>query len=143
MALSGCLAPIFLAWLIFFAAPPVRAQSDSSEGISPVPILTGNASFVTTFDGGTPHLGPNISPVVLVALGERWLIESRGAFESDLSQPPGSSAFKGKVTKAVEYLQLDYIANPYLTVTVGRFLTPFGVFNERLYPAWIRNLQTR
>jgi hypothetical protein len=38
-------------------------------------------------------------------------------------------------------LQLDYIANPYLTVTARRFLTSFGIFNERLYLAWIRNLQ--
>jgi hypothetical protein len=29
-----------------------------------------------------------------------------------------------------------------MTVTVGRFLTPFGIFNERLYPIWIRNLQS-
>jgi hypothetical protein len=28
-----------------------------------------------------------------------------------------------------------------LTVTAGRFLTPFGIFNERLYPIWIRALQ--
>ena len=41
----------------------------------------------------------------------------------------------------VDYAQLDYIANPYLTVTAGRFLTPFGIFNERLYPVWIRSLQ--
>ena len=25
--------------------------------------------------------------------------------------------------------------------TAGRFLTPFGIFNERLYPVWIRALQ--
>jgi hypothetical protein len=41
----------------------------------------------------------------------------------------------------VDYAQIDYIANPYLTVTAGRFLTPFGIFNERLYPVWIRSLQ--
>ena len=29
----------------------------------------------------------------------------------------------------------------YLTITAGRFLTPFGIFNERLYPVWIRFLQ--
>jgi hypothetical protein len=44
------------------------------------------------------------------------------------------------VQKEEEYAQLDFIASPYMTVTVGRFLTPFGIFNERLYPVWIRNL---
>jgi len=42
----------------------------------------------------------------------------------------------------VDYLQVDYIANPYVTITVGRYLTPFGVYNERLYPVWIRDLQS-
>jgi len=69
-------------------------------------------------------------------------MESRGTFEADLTQRPGSSAFHGQVLKGVDYLQLDFIANPYVTVTAGRFLTPFGIFNERLYPIWIRNLQT-
>jgi hypothetical protein len=45
------------------------------------------------------------------------------------------------VSKNLDYLQADYIANPYVTVTMGRFLTPFGIFNERLYPIWIRSLQ--
>src|SRR2546427_10904985 len=57
-------------------------------------------------------------------------------------QEPGLSGFHGKVAKAVDYAQLDFVANPYLTVKVGSFLTTFGIFNERLYPAWIRNLQT-
>ncbi len=39
-------------------------------------------------------------------------------------------------------MELDYIANRYGTLTVGRFLTPFNIFNERLYPNWIRNTQT-
>jgi hypothetical protein len=59
-----------------------------------------------------------------------------------MTQEPGSSSFHGQVLKSIDYAQLDFIANPYVTVTVGRFLTPFGIFNERLYPIWIRNLQT-
>jgi len=47
-----------------------------------------------------------------------------------------------KLLKEVDYAQLDFIANRYVTITAGRFLTPFGIFNERLYPIWIRNLQT-
>jgi len=123
-------------------APTLRAQSGEPDSPRPVPILSLGAGFITTFDGGDAHLGPLIAPVLLVPIGERWLIESRATFESDLSRPPGSDAFRGKVKKEVDYLQLDFIANPYVTITVGRFLTPFGIFNERLYPVWIRNLQT-
>ena len=132
---------LFAALLIFLGAPYLLAQQEDDTPKA-IPIIIGGAGFITTFDGGQPHLGPLIAPVVLVPLGDRWLIESRATFESDLSQPPGSSSFHGKVLKEVDYLQLDFIANPYLTVTVGRFLTPFGIFNERLYPIWIRNLQT-
>ncbi len=78
---------------------------------------------------------------MLVPLGERWLIESRGEFKGEFERPSGGGSFKGQVEKEVDYLQVDYIANPYVTVTVGRFLTPFGIFNERLYPVWIRSLQ--
>jgi hypothetical protein len=98
--------------------------------------------FVTQFQGGQPNLDPLVSPIFLVPLGDHWLIESRDTFESDFAQAPGSSAFHGYIQKEVDYLQVDYIANPYLTVTVGRYLTPFGIFNERLYPIWIRDLQT-
>ncbi len=125
-------------------SPRVAAQTqDNSFDLpKPVPVFSSGMGFITPFEGGQPHLDPLISPVFLVPLGDRWLIESRDTFESDLATLPGSSSFHGTVEKEVDYLQLDYIANPYLTVTVGRFLTPFGIYNERLYPIWIRDLQS-
>lgn len=132
---------IGLLWTLMLAQP-LRAQAEQDDDVKPVPLLTGSGGFITTFDGGEPHLGPIVMPVVLVPLGKRWLVETRATFESDLVQVPGESGFHGKVAKAVDYAELDFIANPYLTLTVGRFLTPFGIFNERLYPVWIRNLQT-
>jgi hypothetical protein len=125
--------------------PDPQASSEQyapPQGIKPVPVLSGSTGFITTFDGGDAHLGPIITSVVLLPLGQRWLVETRATFESDLSQPPGQSGFHGVVKKEVDYAQLDFIANPRVTVTVGRFLTPFGIFNERLYPVWIRNLQS-
>jgi hypothetical protein len=130
--------------LALFLAPAIFAQSQGadSEAIKPIPIFTMGTGFITTFQGGTPHLGPLISPIFLVPIGDKWLIESRDTFESDLAPPPGGSNFKGVLEKEVDYLQLDYIANPHLTITVGRYLTPFGIYNERLYPIWIRDLQS-
>lgn len=120
----------------------LSAETQPDEEVTPVPLLTGSAGFITTFDGGEPHLHPIVTPLVLVPIGRRWVFETRATFETDLVQLPGSSGFHGTVAKEVEYVQLDFIANPYMTVTVGRFLTPFGIFNERLYPVWIRNLQS-
>lgn len=37
----------------------------------------------------------------------------------------------------VEYAQLDYLWNDYITFTAGKFLVPFGAFNRRLHPTWI------
>jgi len=126
------------------AADPDPQTSDSAATSGgPVPILSVGLADNTFFEGGTAHLHPLVSPVVLIPLGDNWLIESRDTFEIDLAPEPGSNgAYKGYLQKEVDYLQLDYIANPYLTVTVGRFLTPFGIFNERLYPVWVRDLQS-
>ena len=111
-----------------------------SDPSKPVSVLQISAAFQTVFDSGEIHIHPLLTPVLLVPFGERWLFEARGTFESDLAQQPGVAGFHGVVQKEDEYAQLDFIASPYMTVTVGRFLTPFGIFNERLYPVWIRNL---
>jgi hypothetical protein len=128
--------------LTTFLAMQLNAQTQPDEEVKPVPLLTGSTGFITPFDGGEPHLHPIVTPLVLLPIGKRWLFETRATFETDMVQVQGRSGFHGTVAKEVEYVQLDFIANRYMTVTVGRFLTPFGIFNERLYPVWIRNLQS-
>ena len=49
--------------------------------------------------------------------------------------------FTGKVFKSVDYAQLDWLANTHVIATAGAFLLPYGLYNERLAPLWIRNLQ--
>ena len=115
------------------------AQTSDSE--RPIPILSGNAGAFSFVSGGQNLIDTQINPVLLVPLGDHWLIESRAAFEGQFQRPAGGGPYQGPVDKHVDYAQVDYIANPYLTVTAGRFLTPFGIFNERLYPVWIRALQ--
>lgn len=130
-----------LAFLLGLAAVKLSAQ-DVAEEPHAVPVLSGSVGEVPMVEGAQTILVSIFSPVVLVPFGEKWLIESRAAFEGDFTSQPPDSHFGGKVNKEVEYLQLDYIADKYLTLTVGRFLNPFGIYNERLYPVWIRDLQT-
>lgn len=44
---------------------------------------------------------------------------------------------------AVEYAQIDYLWSDYVTLTAGKFLVPFGVFNRRLHPGWISKVPGR
>ncbi len=120
------------------------AISDSPTGLEkPTPVLSGGVAFVPTWEAGKPTLVSIISPVLLVPLGSDFLLESRGAFEGDFQRRNGNASdFTGAIHKSLEYMELDYIGNRYVTITAGRFLTPFNIFNERLYPNWIRNTQS-
>jgi len=115
--------------------------AQSIDADRPVPLLTGNAGFFTNVVGGQTQLVPEVNPVILLPLGDRWLIESRGEFKGEFERAAPGAPYGGTVDKELDYLQADFIANPYVTITAGRFLTPFGIYNERLYPIWIRALQ--
>jgi hypothetical protein len=112
----------------------------AQERTGAVPVLSGTAGFVTNLDGGHGDVQPVVAPVVLIPIGQNWLIEGRGEFEGDF-QNKSNGTFGGPVNSELQYLQLDYIASKYLTVSAGRYLTPFGIYNERLYPVFIRNFQ--
>jgi hypothetical protein len=117
--------------------------SPIAEETRPVPVLSGGIAFVPTWDAGDPTLVSIFAPVLLVPVGQRVMIESRASFEGDFQQRNGNSGdFTGAIQKSLDYLEVDTIANRYVTITAGRFLTPFNIFNERLYPNWIRNTQT-
>src|SRR5262249_42076386 len=131
-----------LCLLILVSAISSTVFAQTADPDSPVPILTGNAGYFTNVHGGQVTLVPEVNPVLLVPLRQRWLVESRDEFEGDFERKNENGPFGGQVEKELAYLQADYIANPHLTITAGRFLTPFGIYNERLYPIWIRSLQT-
>jgi hypothetical protein len=120
---------------------PIYTAAQTSDSEKPVPILSGSAGYFTNVAGGQTQLDTQINPVLLLPLGDRWLVEARGEFEGKFQRPAGGGPYGGPVNKHLDYLQADCIANSHVTITLGRFLTPFGIFNERLYPIWIRSLQ--
>jgi hypothetical protein len=109
------------------------------------PLISGAVGFLSNTTGGKSVLQPAIVPVVVSPLGEHALIESRFGFYEILQQQSGNAVGSGgythKFSASVQYLQLDAIVAPKLTMVMGRFLTPFGTYNERLSPIWIGNFQ--
>ena len=136
-------AAVYLALSSVLAAQQNSGPPSVASDEKATPVLSGGLAFVPTWEGGNPTLVSIVSPVVLVPLGNNFVFESRGAFEDDFVRRNGNSGdFTGPLQKTLEYAQLDYIGNRYVTFTVGRFLTPFNIYNERLYPNWIRNTQS-
>ena len=127
-----------LLGLLLVATVPVPAQAQQEP--KPIPVVTGYGGFTASFEPGKQTLNPVLNPILLVPLGQRALIETEFEMESDIEREDGLWGPK-VLEKNVEYLQLDYFAHRNLTVVVGRFLTPFAIFNERLHPNWIKNLQ--
>src|SRR5260370_32133333 len=85
-----------------------------------VPLISGGVGFLTTTNGGVTTLQPVISPVAAVPLGEHLLIESRAYIEDFIAPKNGNSGpYQGDFLASLQYLQLDYIAIPKLTLTVG------------------------
>ncbi len=121
---------------VFLVASGISLSAQSST-----PILSGGVQYLSTTEGGATVFQPIISPVVAVPLGDRWLIESRGTFDEVIFREDGASGpYHALTFSSVDYLQLDFVANSHMTVTVGEFLTPFNIYNERLAPVWIHNL---
>src|SRR6202451_4340283 len=117
--------------LALWVAPAAHAQLQQdtdpnppdviSPSVTAVPIISAGLAYNTSIQDGMPTLHPLVSPVILIPIGQNWLIESRDTFEINLAPVPGESGYKGYLQKEVDYLQLDYIVNSHVTVTVGRF----------------------
>ena len=104
------------------------------------PLITGAVGFISTTSGGQTFLQPVIAPVAVVPLGEHWLLESRADLRGFIARDPNHGPYDGQFFATLEYAQLDYLLNKHLTISVGRYLTPFNTYDERLSAIWVRNL---
>jgi hypothetical protein len=126
-------------WLsLLLSSALIGARYASAQN---TPLISGAAGFLSSTNAGTTDIQPVIAPVAVVPLGSRFLIESRADIRGFFQPKDGTGPYQGQLFTSLQYLQLDYIATSRLTVTAGRFLTPFGTYNERLSPIWIDNFQ--
>jgi hypothetical protein len=114
----------------------------SQNSAGHIPVISGAIGYIYNVNAGIPSISPQINPVLLVPFGSHVLLESHTDFIGFFQRENGTSGpYKGKVFKSVESAQLDWLANTHVIAVVGRFILPFGLYNERLSPLWIHNLQ--
>ena len=128
-----------LLGLLLAMSAAARAQD---TGFKAVPVLTGSTAYFTRVTAGVYQHTPSVSPLLLLPLGDKWLLEAKGNYSETYAKDPAEDYYEGKASYGLGYAQLDYIANRYVTFTAGRFITPFNIYGERLAPNWIRALQT-
>lgn len=107
-----------------------------------VPIISGALGFLDSKNTGINFFQPVAAPVVVAPLGKHLLAESRFDLRGFYEPKNGTSGpYQGSFIGSTQYLQLDYLALDKLTFTAGRYLTPFGTYNERLTAIWIQKFQ--
>jgi len=121
------------ALLLLLPGPLLMAQD--------APALSGAVGFFGSRTIGSTDLQPVIDPLVAAPIGQHLLAEARFDIREGYFNTYGTSGYPASFYKSTQFLQLDYIANPKLIVVAGRFLIPFGMYNERLSAIWIQNFQ--
>ena len=112
----------------------LKSVKETAQAASP-----GTTNFLVTgysFANFTARQGENTSfkaqmePIFLWRLSDRIFFEGEAEFALEDSEE----------VFGLEYAHLTYILNDCITIGAGKFLTPFGIFPERLHPAWINKL---
>lgn len=114
----------------------IKSLATTAQPGSTKALLTGwaGANFEAR-SGEKSTFGGSLNPILL------WKLSDRLFFEGELEfAPKRNAAGDGETEVNLEYANISYIANDYLTLKVGRFLAPFGTFADRLHPGWINKL---
>src|SRR4051794_34202159 len=97
------------------------AMQAQDEGPKAIPILTGSTAYFTRVTAGQYQDAPSVSPLLLVPVGDKWLLEAKGSY-SDTFTKNAVGDYTGHVSYGLGYAQADYITK-YVTFSAGRFIT--------------------
>lgn len=116
-----------LTILLFWVASLAQAQKAKFivTGYLDWTYMWSQSSRIGTFDLF------HFNPIFLFQLEDKLMAEAEVEYEH------------GGEEIVLEYAQLDYFLHDYVTVTGGKFLIPFGVFNNKLHPTWISKVPGR
>jgi len=109
----------------------IKSLATSAQPGTTRPLITGwGALGFEDRKGEKSTFNGSFNPILLWKLNDRLFFEAEPEFEWE----------EGETEVSLEYANLSYIVNDYLTLKGGRFLTPFGTFADRLHPGWINKL---
>ena len=80
---------------------------------------------------GTTFFSGSLNPGLYIQYKDLLLFES----ELEIEVAEG-----GETEVVMEFAQFDIFLHDYVTLVVGKFLSPVGQYQERLHPAWINRL---
>lgn len=112
----------------------LKEQANTPKSGSTKFLLTGYA--FTGFEAkkkSNSFLSGGFAPIFL------WKQSDKLFFEGELE----IENVMGETKVDVEYANINYQLTKALTIRAGKFLLPFGTFNERLHPAWINRLPSK
>lgn len=124
--LVGLTLGLVLAWQM------VRAQEGTRYAGTNQFVVTGYGfgGYTYSQEQAANSFGAGWTPIVLYRVGENLLFETEAQF----------GLAGTETTVALEYAQADWLVHENITLVAGMFLTPFGLFIERLHPVWINRL---
>lgn len=96
-------------------------------------LVTGNANVQYHWAGhGEEHsFLAELEPLFLYRMSDRLLFEA----ELEVELPDDA-----ETEVNLEYAHFSYLLNDYITILGGKYLLPFGEYNERIQPPWINKL---
>ena len=99
----------------------------------------GNVRYRDVMDDGDAENPPstflvNFNPIFHFRLTDRLHFNAELEIELDDG---------GETEIEMEYGTIDYLLNDWMTLSAGKFFTPFNVFGPDLHPAWINKMASR
>ncbi len=111
---------------------PAPTTSTSKDGQNKFAIF-GNAEMTLVANKDNVQFGDvNFKPIFLWKMSDQLFVEAEAEFETG----------EGSVDIGLEYANMCYIVNKYLTLHAGRFLPKFGAYRGRFGEGFINRLAT-
>jgi hypothetical protein len=114
-------------------ATPAAPPQEATLGTTKFHIAGFGVGMFEARNGSVSNFSATFNPIFLWELSPKLLFESRLEIE-----PSGSGT-----NLELEYAELTYLLNDYITLGAGEFLTPSNVFVERFEALWINKLPDR